>query len=282
MVLYNKLFLLIVIIYLFAGTALPVCAHDVSMGGSDWSFGKNSIKATIELNITLLQQIQEINEKQINLEKCTNSQLQQIAEELIQPYINKKLSIWVNNKQYPIKVLNLVMEDNYYYSIQLAADDINFKDPSNQVKIEYMLLFEETNGVHINIANIHLSDVATDIEQTIFESDTPTWEGSVKKPTAVNNGSNNSNDTGIAQNTESKASETVKKSDAPAMNSDVKNSSDLQNSAAIKPEDAQGKQTLMFFIKRIFNVYAKIVFLLAITSVILCFFTRIKKRKKLK
>lgn len=169
---------------------VPVSAHNLPMGGSRWCFGKNNIIANIDLPASLLAEIKGIKEGHYELDSLSDEKLQQITTDVIQPYINKKLFITVDDTKYPIKVNKIVRNGNLY-TLWLSADNVNFKNPANQVKISYNLLFEETNNAHVNLAYGYLSD-ATGVAlqkvfdysqpafQTTLDYKAPEWEVSVK------------------------------------------------------------------------------------------------------
>jgi hypothetical protein len=160
------------------------------IGGSRWCFARDHITGNIDLNRYLLSEIKEINEGHYNLNSVSDQQLQQIATDIIQPYINQKLSITVNDKTYPVKV-NRIVKNGGLYTIWLSVDAVSFKNSANQVRIDYRLLFGETDNVHVNHAYGYLSDAAGDALQkvfdfspsafrTIFDSNNHIWQLSIK------------------------------------------------------------------------------------------------------
>ncbi len=165
------------------------------MGGSRWCFGKNTIIGNIDLGPSLLAEIKGIKEGHYDPDALSDEQLQHIGADILQPYIDKKLSITVDGKTYPVKV-NKVVRNGNIYTIWLSADDISFNDPVNPVKIDYTLLFEETNNAHVNLAYGYLSDATGDAlqkvfdfsppaMQTTFDHNAPVWEFSVNGPASV-------------------------------------------------------------------------------------------------
>jgi hypothetical protein len=152
--------------------------------------GKNSIVATIDLNESLFSDLRGIKDKHYDYASGSDSQLQQIATEFIQPYVNKKISVSVNGKKYPVKVNKLVRHDNSIFTIWLSIDKIAFNRPRNDLKIEYGILFEELKKDHLNQAYFYRSDATGDALQKIFDnypaegqfdftSNSPTWELSI-------------------------------------------------------------------------------------------------------
>jgi hydrogenase/urease accessory protein HupE len=171
--------------------AVPVHSHNLPVGGSKWCLGKNGIVANIDLNQNLLSEIHGVKERHYDLASTSDQELQHIATEIIQPYINKKLSITVNGKTYPVKVDRLVRNENSTFTIWLSVDKISFNRPENSLKINYRLLFEETSNAHLNLAYFYKSDATGDALQKIFdfsqpegrynfEHDSPVWELPVK------------------------------------------------------------------------------------------------------
>jgi hydrogenase/urease accessory protein HupE len=186
----RKLLSLVITFFLLL-MAVPVYAHNLPMGGSRWCFGKNNIVGEIDLKPVLFSEIKGIKEGHYNVDAMSEEQLQQIAADVIQPYINERLSITVADKTYAVKVDEIV--NNSLYTIRLSVDDVNFNSPANPVKIVYSLLFEETNNDHLNLAFGYLSDakrgdlkrvfdLSPPAMQTTFNSNTRVWEFSVNGP----------------------------------------------------------------------------------------------------
>jgi hypothetical protein len=146
------------------------------MAGSRWCFAKDNIVGNIDLNQSLLSEIKEIKEGQYNLNSVSGQQLQQIATDIIQPYIDKKLSITVNDKTYPVKV-NRIVKNGGIYTIWLSVDRVSFHSPANQVRIDYRLFFGETDNVHINRAYGYLSDATGAELQKVFDFSQPAFRG---------------------------------------------------------------------------------------------------------
>ena len=189
----RKLFLFVTVLLLLS--TVPVSAHDLPLGGSRWCFGKNNIVGNIDLKEPLLLAIKGIKERHYDLDSISDGQLQQIANDVIQPYIDKKLTITVNNRNYPLKV-NKIVKNGGMFTIWLSAEAVSFNRPANAVKIDYKLLFEETNNAHVNLAYGYLSDATGDALQKIFDFspavfqntfdyNAPVWEFSVNGPANV-------------------------------------------------------------------------------------------------
>jgi len=171
-------------------TAVSAYSHNMPMGGSRWCLQKNGLIANIDLNQGLMSDIKEIKEGHYDLAALSDRQLQQVAVDILQPYITRKLSITVNGKAYPVKVDKLV-RTNATYSIWLSVDRIGFTRPENSLKIDYRLLFDETNNTHLNMAFLYKSEATGDALQQVFdyspaegqhnfENGSPVWDLSVK------------------------------------------------------------------------------------------------------
>ena len=100
---YRKLAALILVIALLLCGLTPVSAHDMYLGGSKWAFGKDRILSTIELDPALFQEIKGIKELGYDLDKLTDDQLHEMTTKVIQPYIDEKLSVSINDRTYPDK-----------------------------------------------------------------------------------------------------------------------------------------------------------------------------------
>ncbi len=170
---------------------MTASAHNIPMGGSMWCIGKNNITAFIELNSLLFEGIKGIKEGHYNPESSSDEELGKIAADIIQPYINKKMSITINNKIYPVKVTKLTRNVTGMFKIWLSVANVNFPNPENPVKIDYQLLFEETNNAHVNLAYLYLTDaVGDDLQKVVdysqpngqytFEHDAHEWDVSIK------------------------------------------------------------------------------------------------------
>jgi hydrogenase/urease accessory protein HupE len=190
MELFNKLSLCIITALLLFITA-PASAHNMPLGGSQWCFGKETITASLELNSLLFSDIQGIKEGHYNPDTSSDEELRHIASSVIQPYLDKKLLITINGKSYPVKVTGLSRNDNNLFKIRMMVDNISFNNPANPVKIDYQVLFEETDNAHVNLAYMYLTDAVGDDLQKIldfsqpdgqfsFERDSRAWEISIK------------------------------------------------------------------------------------------------------
>ncbi|CAM4426465.1 hypothetical protein FHS16_003710 [Paenibacillus endophyticus] len=167
----RKLAPLILIVFIFSGGS-HVSAHDMYLGGSKWAIGKDRILSTIELDPALFQEIRGIKGLKYDLDNLTNEQLYEIETKIIQPYINEKLSVSVNNRSYPIKVEKIEREGTFW-KIWLKMSEVGLNWQENKVKIEYRLLFEETNNQHVNLGYIYFTDADDESVQEVFNYNQP-------------------------------------------------------------------------------------------------------------
>ncbi|NBD23034.1 HupE/UreJ family protein [Paenibacillus glycinis] len=169
---YKKLAALILVLVLLLCGVTPAFAHDMYLGSSKWAFGKDRILSTIELDPELFQQIKGIKELGFDLDHLTDDQLHEMTTKVIQPYINEKLSVSINDRSYPEKVVKIEREGTTWI-IWLKVSDLDFNWQKNKVKIAYHLLFEETNNQHANIGYIYYTDADDDSVQAVFDKTPP-------------------------------------------------------------------------------------------------------------
>ncbi len=173
--------------------AVSAFAHYLPMGASRWCFGENHILGEIDLGSVVFSEIKGIREGGYNLHEISDSLLQQIARDVIQPYLDAKLSITVEGKNYPVRVIKISQNGGNLFTIYVTADKVDFHNTENQVKISYSLFFEETKNDHINLAYGYLSNArGEELEvvfnnsppamQTTFDSNNQVWGFSVKGP----------------------------------------------------------------------------------------------------
>lgn len=189
----KKLYLLFVVVCLLL-TAAAAHAHTIPMGASRWVVGKHGVTANIDLNLGLMNDIGGIKDGKCDIAKCTDNELRQIASEIIQPYLNRDLTVSVNGRTCPVKVDKLSRADgNLLFTIWLTVDGAAFDKPENSLKIDYRLLFEETNHTHVNMAFLYETDATGAALQKVFNFSPPkgefnfqygstAWETSVKGP----------------------------------------------------------------------------------------------------
>ena len=167
---------IVALLVLCAGVVIPALpgeAHNLPMGSSRWCFGQNKLSANLDLGAPLLAELQGIKEGKYDLNSPTEAELHQIAIKVLQPYLNRKLSVTVNDQQYPVRVDRLVVRDNGVYSAWLSIDPISFKNGRNQVQIGYRLFFEETGNSHLNLAYLYYSDATGEKLQNLFDYSQP-------------------------------------------------------------------------------------------------------------
>lgn len=169
---FRKLAALILGIALLLVGVTPVFAHDMYLGASKWAFGKDRILSTIELDPAIFQQLKGIKELGYDLENLTDDQLGVLTNDILQPYIDEKLSVSINDREYPIKVDHLKREGTFWV-IWLRINDVDFDWTENKVKINYRLLDEETKGQHVNIGYIYFTDADDDSVQGVFDKTQP-------------------------------------------------------------------------------------------------------------
>lgn len=181
---------LLVIALLFLSIAAPLRAHDLPLGTSRWAFGNNTITACIDFKPLLFAELKAIKEGHYDVHAISDEQLRQIATDIMQPYVNKRLSIIVNGKTYPIKVSKLTKTPLNLYTAWLSVDNVSFSKPENEVKIAYSVLFEETSNEHMNLAFAYVTDAKGDALQrefdlahpdfqTTFDANNQVWELSI-------------------------------------------------------------------------------------------------------
>ncbi|MBJ6724229.1 HupE/UreJ family protein [Geomesophilobacter sediminis] len=193
---WAKRFFLLSCMFMLVLAATPANAHNMPVGGSKWCAGKNGLLASIDLNETLFSELRGIREKQYHLASGSESQLQQIAKEFVQPYIDQELSVTINGKPQPVRVEKLVRNDNSTYTIWLSARNALFDRPQNTLKIDYRMLFEETRNMHMNLAYFYRTDATGEALQKFldyhpadgeheFNANSKTWEFTVQGPAAA-------------------------------------------------------------------------------------------------
>lgn len=163
------LFLLLGAVVLL-GSAMPGSTYKTPLGGSRWRVGTKEIMATIDLNEPLFSDMGGLKHRYPDYASASDAQLQRMATEFIQPYLDKKLSVSVNGTRYPVKVVRVARNDMAIYSIWLSIPNIPFDRPRNDVRIEYNMLFDEVKNEHLNLAYLYRSDAAGDALQKLFDT----------------------------------------------------------------------------------------------------------------
>ena len=176
------------------GSVLPDSKFKTPLGGSKWCLGKQGIIATIDLNEPLLGEIRGMKQKNYNYATGSEIELQKMATEFLQPYVNEKITVAVNGTRYPVKVDRIVRHDNDIFSIWLSVKDLALDRPQNDVTINYRMLFDELKKDHLNQALLYRSDAAGAALEKVFDYtsaeavywfayDSPAWELKAARPT---------------------------------------------------------------------------------------------------
>ncbi len=158
---------------LLAGAA-PVLAHNLPMGGSRWCFGRNRIVGNIDLGPELLQSIKGMTAWPDPVDGLSDEQRHQVVTEVLQPYLDDKLSVTEDGKAYPVKLDKLVKSGNVY-TMWIAVERIPL-DPARPVTIDYKLLFDETDGAHVNLGYGYGSDATGDALKSVFDFSPPAMQ----------------------------------------------------------------------------------------------------------
>ena len=186
----KKLLPLLAFVFLLL-PALPAHCHNMPLGGSKWCAGAHGVIANIDLNETLFSELRGLREKRYNYASGSGQELQQIADEFLQPYLSQKIALTVNGRALPVRVDRLVRNDNGIFTIWLSAPGADFSRAENALRIEYRMLFEETNNTHMNLGYFYQSDATGEALQRLFDnspaqgqfnftSASPAWELQVK------------------------------------------------------------------------------------------------------
>jgi len=169
----RRLALVYLAVVLLTG-ATPAFAHDLPMGGSRWCFGRNRIVANIDLGPSLLQFIKGMKELRDPVDGLSDDQMRQVATQILQPYLDEKLSVTEDGNSYPVKVGRLVSNGNMY-TIWISVERIPI-DPGRPVTIDYKLLFDETQNAHVNLAYGYLSEATGDALKSVFDFSPPAMQ----------------------------------------------------------------------------------------------------------
>jgi hydrogenase/urease accessory protein HupE len=174
-------------VVVFLAGAAPAFAHDLPMGGSRWCFGRNRIVANIDLGAVLLKSIKGMEEWRNPVDGVLDEQMHKVVTEILQPYLDEKLSVTEDGKSYPVKVDRLVSNGDTY-TIWLSVEHIPL-DPGRPVTIDYKLLFDETQHAHVNLAYGYVSEATGDALKSVFDFSPPamqhTFESSAHEWTMI-------------------------------------------------------------------------------------------------
>ena len=104
---------------LLAGAA-PAHAHGLPVSGSKWCLGSERLIVTMDLKKDLLSQIKGVTAGHYDLGSESGKDLQRLASEVIQPYVNDKLSFSVNGTAYPLKVDRVERDTDTLFTVWLS------------------------------------------------------------------------------------------------------------------------------------------------------------------
>jgi hydrogenase/urease accessory protein HupE len=192
-----RLSILAAFLFMFLSSA-PVSAHNDTMAASRWFIGNDRVVVLMEIGPAVLAQVKGIKEGHYLIETCTDKELQEVVAKVLQPYLEHKLTVSVNSKPYPVKLTRLDRESDLVWKMWLTVDDVAFDKPVNSVAIDYRLLFEETDGAHINLAYLYrfdstsgalpnISEGAPYLTQNMFAYGSHLWEFSARGSGAADN-----------------------------------------------------------------------------------------------
>ncbi len=152
---------------------VPAFAHNTPVGGSRWCFGRNRIVANIDMNPPLLQAIKGMQGLDL-VGGLSDEQMRQVTTQVLQPYLDEKLSVTEDGKAYPVKIDRIVSNGDIY-TIWILVDRIPL-DQGRPVTIDYRLLFDETQQAHINLAYGYASDATGDALKSVFDFSPPAMQ----------------------------------------------------------------------------------------------------------
>ncbi len=172
--LFRRLFLwFAVAVFSFA---VPAFAHDLPIGGSRWAVGNNSILGFIDLKSSLMREVKVIKEGHYDVDSLSSDQLQRIATDVLQPYVNQTVSVSINGKTYPVKVTKLTKNDNYLFTLWVTVSNVSFDQPENAIKLSYSMLSDETRHEHVSLAFGYVTNATGDALQTVFNTAPPAFQ----------------------------------------------------------------------------------------------------------
>ena len=127
----KSLYLALLSLSLLAG-AVPAHAHGLPVSGSKWRLGSDRLIATLDLKKELLSQIKGVREGHYDLGSGSEKELQRLASEVIQPYVNDKLSFSVNGASYPLKVDRIERDSDTLFTVWLSTGKLELSPPGQQ------------------------------------------------------------------------------------------------------------------------------------------------------
>ena len=152
----------------------PAAAHDLTVGGSRWFLGRDGLVATIDVDASLIGRIQGLDEARLGLDARSDAQLAQLAKDVLQPYVDRKLEIEIGGSRRPVHVDRLVKAGPW--QIWVSVDHVRPGGLAEEVRIAYRMFFDETNGSHVNLAYLYLSQDGRESAQQTFDVSQPTWQ----------------------------------------------------------------------------------------------------------
>jgi hydrogenase/urease accessory protein HupE len=159
---------------LLLAASVPAAAHDMTVGGSRWFVGKDGIVATIDLDASLVGKIRGVEEARLDLDARSETELAQFAAEVVQPYVDRKLTIEIGGSRRPVRVDRIVKSGPW--QIWLSVDHVRRGGAAEELRIDYRMLLDETNGTHVNLAYLYLSQEGRESAQRTFDFSQPTWQ----------------------------------------------------------------------------------------------------------
>ncbi|MBJ6724230.1 hypothetical protein [Geomesophilobacter sediminis] len=164
-----RLFLMGCLAFFLMGSVLPDSKYKTPVGNSRWRIGRTGIVANIDLNENLFSDMRGLKERRYNFASGSQEELQRIAGEFLQGYVDQKVQVWLNGKKCLLKVDRLERLDNSIYTIWISIDDIQLKSTKNILKINYNMLFEEIDNQHLNQALYYFSNATGDALRRMFD-----------------------------------------------------------------------------------------------------------------
>jgi hydrogenase/urease accessory protein HupE len=152
----------------------PAAAHDMTVGGSRWFLGRDGLVATIDVDASLIGRIQGLDEARLGLDARSDAQLAQLAKDVLQPYVDRKLEIEIGGSRRPVHVDRLVKAGPW--QIWVSVDHVRRSGLAEELRIDYRMFLDETNGSHVNLAYLYLSQDGRESAQQTFDFSQPTWQ----------------------------------------------------------------------------------------------------------
>jgi hydrogenase/urease accessory protein HupE len=154
--------------------AVPAAAHDMTVGGSRWFLGRDGIIATIDVDASLIGRIQGLDEARLDLDARSEAQLAQFTKDVLQPYVDRKLEVEIGGSRRPAHVDRLVKAGPW--QIWVSVDHVRPAGIAEELRVDYRMFLEETNGSHVNLAYLYLSQEGRESAQRTFDFTQPTWQ----------------------------------------------------------------------------------------------------------